>query len=156
MKKTTNTMQLCPQGVYGIPHQSYKLTIYNLLHLGQISCVTNTEIWQAIHITLITDLLLKRVRKGLNTEFKRIIIYTYVSIVSFLSTMSAIFSQSFSRVLSVFCIVWLIVFSISLQTSSIWFAHLAGCKNITLKTMQANQLKLTKCFYNTQKLYPCL
>ena len=44
MQKTTNTMQLCPQGVYGIPHQSYKFTIYNLLHLGQISCVTNTEI----------------------------------------------------------------------------------------------------------------
>lgn len=64
---------------------------------------------------------------------------------SFLSTMSAIFSQSFSSVLSVFCIVWLIVFSISLQTSSIWFAHLAGCKDTTyLKTLQRNQLGLTK------------
>lgn len=72
MRKTTNTMQLCPQGVYGISHQSYKLTIYNLLHLGQILVWQTQKFWQAIEIALITDdLFLKRVRKSLNTEFKK-------------------------------------------------------------------------------------
>lgn len=48
MRKKINSMQLCPQGVYGILHQSYKLTIYNLLHLGQILCVANTEIYNRV------------------------------------------------------------------------------------------------------------
>ena len=52
----------------------------------------------------------------------------YLSNSSSLSTRSDIFSQSSSSLFRVFCIVWLIVFSTSLHTSSIWFTHRLGCK----------------------------
>lgn len=48
---------------------------------------------------------------------------SYLSSCSFPSIKVAICSQSVSRVFRVFWIIWLMVFSTSLQTSSIWLTH---------------------------------
>ena len=57
---------------------------------------------------------------------------TYLSCSSFSLMSWEMLSQSFSSVLSVFWIVWFIVFSTSLHTSSIWFTQRLGWKRINL------------------------
>lgn len=52
---------------------------------------------------------------------------------NFSSMSLEMFWQSFSKVFKVFWIVWFIVFSTSLQTSSIWLAHLEGYKTPSRK-----------------------
>ncbi len=76
---------------------------------------------------------------------------TYLSVSSFSSTRPAIFSQSSSSLLSVFCIVWLMVFSTSLQTSSIWFTHRLGCQkkaDILVVFLQADHNVFCKADHN--------
>ena len=73
------------------------------------------------------------------------ILETNLSSCNFLSISIEIFWQSFSKVFNVFWIVWFIVFSISLHTSSIWLTHLAGWVTSKRKitTVKKNPIVLT-------------